>query len=120
MASGEPRAVALHRLSSPGIAQRSESGRLSATPHALEVQAAWQEVENDCAAGLLVRRGGLWHRVLADAETSAINHTPVVGSRTLDVLHAAAAKLIGTTEFCTFDTRQSALAGLVGLAAVSP
>jgi hypothetical protein len=85
-----------------------------------EVQAAWQEVENDCASGLLVRRGGLWHRVLADAETSAINHTATVGSRTLDILHVTAAKLIGATELCTFDTRQSALAGLVGLIGVSP
>ena len=85
-----------------------------------EIQAAWQEVENDCAAGLLVGRGGLWHRVLVDAETYALNHTPVVGCRTLDVLHVAAAKLIGTTEFCTFDTRQSTLAGRIGLVAVSP
>ena len=85
-----------------------------------EVQAAWQEVENDCAAGLLVGRGGLWHRVLVDAETYALNHTPALGCRTLDVLHVAAAKLIGTTEFCTFDTRQSTLAGQIGLVAVSP
>jgi hypothetical protein len=85
-----------------------------------EVQAAWQEVENDCAAGLLVGRGGLWHRVLVDAETYALNNTPALGCRTLDVLHVAAAKLIGTTEFCTFDTRQSTLAGQIGLAAVSP
>jgi predicted nucleic acid-binding protein len=85
-----------------------------------EVQAAWQEVENDCAAGLLVARGGLWHRVLVDAETYALNHTPAVGCRTLDVLHVAAAKLIGMTEFCTFDTRQSSLAGRIGLVAVSP
>jgi len=48
-----------------------------------EIQAAWQEVENDFAAGLLVGRGGLWHRVLLEAETSALNDTPVVGSRTL-------------------------------------
>jgi hypothetical protein len=33
-----------------------------------EVQAAWQEVENDCAAGWLVARGGLWHRVVVEAE----------------------------------------------------
>jgi hypothetical protein len=85
-----------------------------------EVQAAWQEVENHCAAGLLVRRGGLWHRVLVDAETSATNHTPTVGSRTLDILHVTAAKLIGATDFCTFDNRQSALANLVGLIAISP
>ena len=85
-----------------------------------EVQTAWQEVESDCAAGLLVGRGGLWHRVLVEAETFALNHTPVVGCRTLDILHVAAAKLIGTTEFCTFDVRQSSLAGRVGLIPVSP
>ena len=85
-----------------------------------EVQAAWQEVENDCAAGLLLARGGLWHRAVVEAEASALNDTPVVGCRTLDVLHAAAAKLMGVSEFCTFDTRQSNLAGRVGLTAVSP
>ena len=86
----------------------------------LEVQAAWQEVENDCAAGLLVARGGLWHRVVVKAEASALNDTPVVGCRTLDVLHVASAKLMGATEFCTFDARQSSLASRVGLIAVSP
>jgi predicted nucleic acid-binding protein len=85
-----------------------------------EVQAAWQEVENDCAAGLLVNRGGLWHRVLADAQTYALAHTPAIGCRTLDVLHVASAKLMGVAEFCTFDTRQSTLAVRVGLVAVSP
>lgn len=86
----------------------------------VETQAAWQEVENDFAAGILAGRGGLWHRVLAEAETLALNHTSTVGCRTLDVLHVAAAKLIGTTEFCTFDTRQSILAGRVGLIPVTP
>lgn len=85
-----------------------------------EVQAAWQEVENDCAAGWLVARGDLWHRVMAEAETSALIHTPAVGSRTLDILHVAAATLIGTTEFCTFDGRQASLAGRVGLTPVTP
>lgn len=85
-----------------------------------EVQAAWQEVENDCAAGLLVARGGLWHRVVVEAEAFALNDTPAVGCRTLDVLHVAAAKLMGVAEFCTFDTRQSSLANRVGLIAVTP
>ncbi len=85
-----------------------------------EIQAAWREVESDCAAGLLVARGGLWHRVFVEAEVSALNHTPAVGCRTLDILHVATAKLIGTPEFCTFDTRQSALASRVGLIPVSP
>ena len=86
----------------------------------LEIQAAWLEVENDCAAGWLVARGGLWHHVLVDAQIYALNHTPSIGCRTLDVLHVAAAKLIGTTEFCSFDIRQCTLAGQIGLTAVTP
>ena len=85
-----------------------------------EVQAAWQEMENDRAAGLLIERDGLWNRVMTDAELSALTHTPVIGSRTLDILHVSAAKIMGATEFCTFDTRQAALARRLGLAAVTP
>ena len=85
-----------------------------------EIQAAWQEVENDCAAGLLVARGGLWHHVLLDAQPYALNQTPTIGCRTLDVLHVAAAKLVGVTEFCTFDTRQAELVRKVGMTSVTP
>ena len=87
---------------------------------AVEVQSAWQEVENDIAAGLLVARGGLWHRVFGEAESNAVNHTSAIGCRTLDVLHVAAAKLVGVTDFCTFDTRQSDLAKKIGMTAVTP
>ncbi len=86
----------------------------------VEVQSAWQEVENDIVAGLLVARGGLWHRVLVEAESIATNHTSVTGCRTLDVLHVAAATLVGVTDFCTFDTRQADLVTKVGMTAVTP
>ena len=85
-----------------------------------EIQAAWREVENDRVAGHLVTRGGLWHRVVAEAELSALNDTPIVGTRTLDVLHVTAARLMGATDFCSFDGRQLALATRLGLNAVSP
>ncbi len=86
----------------------------------VEVQSAWQEVENDITAGLLVLKNSLWHRVLVEAESIATNYTPTVGCRTLDVLHVAAARLVGVTEFCTFDMRQAELAKKVGLTAVVP
>ena len=86
----------------------------------VEVQSAWQEVENDIAAGLLVASGGLWHRVFGEAESIAANHTSAVGCRTLDVLHVAAAKLVGVTEFCTFDTRQGDLVKKIGMTVVTP
>ena len=85
-----------------------------------ESQAAWQEVENDLGTGLLVPRGGLWHRILQEAESIAQNHTPAVGSRTLDIIHVATAKLLSTPEFYSFDTRQAALARRVGLTITGP
>ncbi|MEK7675738.1 MAG: type II toxin-antitoxin system VapC family toxin [Verrucomicrobiota bacterium] len=80
-----------------------------------EVQTAWQEVQNDLATGILVPRVGLWHRILRAAESLAEYQTPAVGSRSLDIIHVAAASVLGITEFCTFDTRQSDLARRVGL-----
>ena len=77
-------------------------------------------MENDIAAGLLISSGGLWHRIFGEAESIAANHTPAVGCRTLDVLHVAAAKLVGVTEFCSFDTRQGDLVKKVGMTAVTP
>lgn len=85
-----------------------------------EVQAAWQEVENDLAAGLLVPRGGLWHRILREAENIAQHHTPTVGTRTLDIIHVATATLLGLSQFCSFDTRQTTVASRVGLTAKVP
>lgn len=116
MATGQPRAVAFHRLElRNALSLALFQQRLTRQ----EIEAAWQEVENDCAAGLLVARGGLWHHILADAQIYAVNYTPMVGCRTLDVVHVAAAKLIGVTEFCTFDSRQSNLAARIGLVAVT-
>jgi uncharacterized protein len=80
-----------------------------------EAQAAWQEVENDLVAGHLVPRGGLWHRVLREAEVLAQRDSPTVGSRTLDILHVAAAMLLGVPEFCSLDARQTTSAGRAGL-----
>lgn len=80
-----------------------------------ESLAAWQEVEQDLAAGLLVAQPDLWDKLVPEAERLAEQHTPVVGSRSLDILHVATATVLGATDFCTFDTRQGKLAQLAGL-----
>jgi predicted nucleic acid-binding protein len=80
-----------------------------------EAQAAWQEVQQDLSSGLLVATPNLWGKLLREAEGLAEHHTPTTGSRTLDVLHVAAALVSGATEFCTFDIRESRLAQLAGL-----
>ena len=81
----------------------------------VEVQAAWQEVEQDLASGLLAANPDLWEKLLREAESLAELHTPTIGSRSLDILHVATALALGATEFCTFDTRQGKLARLAGL-----
>lgn len=80
-----------------------------------ESLAAWQEVEQDLTAGLLVAKPDLWEKLVREAESLAEHHTPVIGSRSLDILHVAAALVLGATDFCTLDTRQGKLAQLAGL-----
>ena len=82
---------------------------------AAESLAAWQEVQQELASGLLVAKPDLWGKLVREAESLAEHHTPVIGARSLDILHVAAALVLGATEFCTFDTRQGKLAKAAGL-----
>jgi len=65
---------------------------------------------------------GRWQRASVDAalveqrtEELSVAHTATLGCRTLDIIHVAAALLIGAKEFITFDPRQGGLARKVGL-----
>jgi len=71
---------------------RTAIGNGSLMPCPLPAYALWQEAENLSRA-----------------------HTPALGVRTLDLLHVAAARVLKATHFCTFDTRQHALARAAGL-----
>jgi predicted nucleic acid-binding protein len=79
-----------------------------------EVRRAWDEFEEDCAHGV-------WRRIEMPArswETSidlARKHGPVLGIRTLDSLHVAAALEVHAQNFWTFDERQGRLAAAAGL-----
>lgn len=102
----------------------------------------WQELEVRNALRLKVFRGeitneqlrqslaalesdmqaGRWERpqfsvsdVQRGAERLSAKHATSVGCRTLDILHVAAAVVIGAKEFVTFDSRQGALAKKAGL-----
>ncbi len=43
------------------------------------------------------------------------SHSATLGTRTLDILHVAAALVLGLADLLTFDTRQAALAKAAGL-----
>ena len=90
--------------------------------------AAWQVIETDIANGSLKDvttaferarieffAGRLWRY----AEKLVETHTALTGVRSLDILHLASALMLGASDFVTFDKRQAALAGRVGLRVVA-
>jgi hypothetical protein len=56
-----------------------------------------------------------WKDVFQEATRLAGQHTSLIGCRSLDVLHCAAAKILGVSEFITTDGRQKKLAAAMGL-----
>lgn len=80
-----------------------------------EGTAAWQTVEADLSGGQLTWQPLQWDDVFVRAEQLTQAHTARLGTRTLDIVHVAAASVLGATEFISFDTRQTALAQAAGL-----
>ena len=72
-------------------------------------------IQRDTGNGLLVPTTCDWEAVYSQAESLSDHHTMIGGHRALDVLHVAAAWVLGHTDFLTFDQRQSELARQAGL-----
>jgi predicted nucleic acid-binding protein len=73
--------------------------------------AAWR---TDLTAGVWIRRDPSLESLLTEAEALSDQFVEEVGARSLDVLHVAAARILGCRELWTFDRRQRALAVAAG------
>ncbi len=71
----------------------------------------------DIKDGRLVERFCDFEDVLVESSRLSLAHTLTGGHRGFDILHVAAAKIIGATHFLTFDMNQKKLAQLDGLIA---
>jgi predicted nucleic acid-binding protein len=80
-----------------------------------EGAAAWKNVERDLRSGRLVRQTIKWPSVLRLAARLSEQHSSVHGTRSLDIIHVATAKLSRVGEFVSFDSRQRDLASAIGL-----
>lgn len=69
----------------------------------------------DLAGGVLIAASPPLGEVTTEAERLGALHSETLGTRSLDVLHVAAAVVLGLAEFLTFDTRQTGLARAAGL-----
>lgn len=87
--------------------------RKDVTPE--ECAAVMAAMDEDEKAGVLANSPVAWAEVFAQAEGLSAKHTRKLGTRALDVLHVAAASVLGIGEFLTFDARQKALARKTGM-----
>jgi len=69
----------------------------------------------DLAGGVLVAAAPVLTEVMIEAERLSALHSETLGTRSLDILHVAAALALGLVQFLTFDARQAALARAAGL-----
>jgi len=69
----------------------------------------------DLRSGRLQRTSLNWPAAFRLAARFSGQHSAKVGTRSLDILHVAAATAVRAGEFVSFDTRQRALAAALGL-----
>jgi hypothetical protein len=83
-------------------------------------RAAIGDLDDDIREGRVTLVDALWRRTLDLAAELSVQHTPTLGTRTLDVLHVSTAMLLQATHFVSYDERQSALARAAGLKTLRP
>src|SRR5258706_4115191 len=77
--------------------------------------ALWQDVEADIAGGFLVPMPVASGQLHDRARQLSDRHMPVLGTRSLDLLHVAAALVLESKIFFSFDDRQRKAAVSEGL-----
>jgi predicted nucleic acid-binding protein len=80
-----------------------------------DVAAAWANLQNDLRKGRLVKVSIRWPPAFRQAARLSERHAATTGTRSLDILHVAAAKSVRALEFISFDGRQRTLATAAGL-----
>jgi len=81
----------------------------------VDAAAASVNLELDLRSGRLVRTAVNWPAGFRVATRLSEGHSAAIGTRSLDILHVAAAKVLRTVEFASFDARQRTLAVAAGL-----
>jgi predicted nucleic acid-binding protein len=81
----------------------------------LQKEASLNLFLSDLAKGVLVGASPAERDVAREAERLSAVYSERLGVRSLDIMHVAAALVLGAEEFWSFDTRQITLARAVGL-----
>jgi predicted nucleic acid-binding protein len=82
---------------------------------AADAAAARANLELDLRSGRLVKTAVNWPVAFRVASALSKRHSATTGTRSLDILHVAAARSLRATDFLSFDSRQRLLATALGL-----
>jgi predicted nucleic acid-binding protein len=82
---------------------------------ASDATSARANLELDLQSGRLVKKAVNWPLAFRISCHLSERHSALIGTRSLDVLHVAAAKSLRAKVFVSFDDRQRKLAAAVGL-----
>lgn len=104
--------TALHALE---VRNAFELGVFRGLISAADAAATWANLEKDLRSGRLTKTAVNWLVAFRIAARLSEGHSAVTGTRSLDILHIAAAKTLRAAELVSFDTRQRTLAAAVGL-----
>jgi predicted nucleic acid-binding protein len=85
-----------------GFNRAVQRGRITSA----ERDTLWQDVEADIASGFLALTSVPSDELHKKARQLSDRYTPALGTRSLDLLHVAAALLLNATVFYSFDDRQ--------------
>jgi predicted nucleic acid-binding protein len=102
----------LHRIEARN-ALRNIAARGAISEH--DRHAAFLQMEEDLADGLLVHAVVQWTDVFRQADEVSAKHGATDGQRTIDLLHVAIALECRAKTFLSFDNRQRRLAKAAGL-----
>ncbi len=80
-----------------------------------DAASARANLSQDLRSGRLVKTAVNWPLAFRVASTLSKHHSATTGTRSMDILHVAAAKTLRAAEFISFDGRQRTLASALGL-----
>ena len=82
---------------------------------AADAASARGNLEQDLRSGRLLKTAVNWPLAFRVASALSKRHSATTGTRSVDILHVAAAKSLRAVEFISFDARQRLLAAALGL-----
>jgi predicted nucleic acid-binding protein len=110
--------LVLNALQALEVGNAFELGVFRGLFSAADAASAHANLNQDLRSGRLVKTAVNWLLAFRVASALSKRHSAMTGTRSIDILHVAAAKVLRAAEFISFDSRQRLLATTLRLRVV--